>query len=95
MNEEYLLQIKGLSKSFSGVKVLNGVEISVKPGTIHALMGENGAGKSTLMKCLFGIYKQDEGKFYLNGEEFNFTDPKHALEHGVSMVQILLNYSIK
>ncbi|MCK5388049.1 MAG: ATP-binding cassette domain-containing protein [Candidatus Izimaplasma sp.] len=91
MNNEYLLQIKNLSKSFSGVKVLNGVEISVKPGTIHALMGENGAGKSTLMKCLFGIYKQDEGEFYLNGEKFNFTDPKHALEHGVSMVHQELN----
>jgi methyl-galactoside transport system ATP-binding protein len=91
MNDEYLLQIKGLSKSFSGVKVLKSVEISVKPGTIHALMGENGAGKSTLMKCLFGIYKQDEGKFYLNGKEFNFTDPKHALEHGVSMVHQELN----
>ena len=91
MNNEYLLQIKNLSKSFSGIKVLKGVEISVKPGTIHALMGENGAGKSTLMKCLFGIYKQDEGEFYLNGEEFNFTDPKHALEHGVSMVHQELN----
>ncbi len=91
MENEYLLQIKGLSKSFSGVKVLKSVEISVKPGTIHALMGENGAGKSTLMKCLFGIYKQDEGEFYLNGEKFNFTDPKHALEHGVSMVHQELN----
>ncbi len=91
MKSEYLLQIKNLSKSFSGVKVLNGVEISVKPGTIHALMGENGAGKSTLMKCLFGIYKQDKGEFFLNGEKFNFTDPKHALEHGVSMVHQELN----
>lgn len=91
MDNKYLLQIKNLSKSFSGVKVLNSVEISLKPGTIHALMGENGAGKSTLMKCLFGIYKQDEGEFYLNGEEFNFTDPKHALEHGVSMVHQELN----
>jgi methyl-galactoside transport system ATP-binding protein len=91
MKNEYLLQIKNLSKSFSGVKVLNNVEISVKQGTIHALMGENGAGKSTLMKCLFGIYKQDEGEFYLNGEQFNFTDPKHALENGVSMVHQELN----
>ncbi|MCK5762329.1 MAG: ATP-binding cassette domain-containing protein, partial [Candidatus Izimaplasma sp.] len=91
MKNEYLLQIKNLSKSFSGVKVLNNVEISVRPGTIHALMGENGAGKSTLMKCLFGIYKQDEGEFFLNGEQFNFTDPKHALENGVSMVHQELN----
>jgi len=91
MKNDYLLQIKHLSKSFSGVKVLDDVEISVKPGSIHALMGENGAGKSTLMKCLFGIYKQDEGSFYLDGEEFNFTDPKDALENGVSMVHQELN----
>jgi methyl-galactoside transport system ATP-binding protein len=88
---EYLLEIKDVCKAFSGVKVLKNVEISVKPGTIHALMGENGAGKSTLMKCLFGIYTQDQGKFFLNGKEFNFTDPKHALENGVSMVHQELN----
>jgi len=91
MSEKYLLEIKNLSKSFSGVKVLDNVEISVKPGTIHALMGENGAGKSTLMKCLFGIYTQDQGEFFLNGEPFNFTDPKEALENGVSMVHQELN----
>ena len=91
MAEEFLLQIKNVSKSFSGVKVLNSVDLNVKKGSVHALMGENGAGKSTLMKCLFGIYKQDEGEFYLEGEEFNFTDPKHALENGVSMVHQELN----
>lgn len=91
MKKDYLLEIKNLSKSFSGVKVLDDVEISVEAGSIHALMGENGAGKSTLMKCLFGIYKQDEGNFYLEGEEFNFTDPKVALENGVSMVHQELN----
>jgi methyl-galactoside transport system ATP-binding protein len=91
MSEKYLLEIKNLSKSFSGVKVLDNVEISVKPGTIHALMGENGAGKSTLMKCLFGIYTQDQGEFFLDGEPFNFTDPKEALENGVSMVHQELN----
>lgn len=91
MKDQYLLEIKNLSKSFSGVKVLNSVQISVEPGSIHALMGENGAGKSTLMKCLFGIYTQDEGEFYLQGEQFNFTDPKDALENGVSMVHQELN----
>jgi methyl-galactoside transport system ATP-binding protein len=91
MKDQYLLEIKNLSKSFSGVKVLNSVQISVEPGSIHALMGENGAGKSTLMKCLFGIYTQDEGEFYLQGEQFNFTDPKEALENGVSMVHQELN----
>jgi methyl-galactoside transport system ATP-binding protein len=88
---QYLLEIKGVNKSFSGVQVLKNVDLSVREGSIHALMGENGAGKSTLMKCLFGIYKQDSGAFFLEGEEFNFTDPKHALEHGVSMVHQELN----
>ncbi len=91
MAEEYLLQISNLSKSFSGVKVLDDVHLNVLAGSIHALMGENGAGKSTLMKCLFGIYKQDEGVFKLEGEDFNFTDPKQALENGVSMVHQELN----
>ncbi len=90
-NNEYLLEIQGVCKSFSGVKVLKTVNLNLRPGSIHALMGENGAGKSTLMKCLFGIYKQDEGTFFLNGEQFNFTDPKHALEQGVSMVHQELN----
>lgn len=91
MKQEYLLQIDGLVKSFSGVNVLKGVQLNVRPGTVHSLMGENGAGKSTMMKCLFGIYKQDQGTFYLNGKPFNFTDPKHALENGVSMVHQELN----
>lgn len=89
--QEYLLSIKDLSKSFSGNKVLDDVQLNVRPGTVHSLMGENGAGKSTMMKCLFGIYHQDTGEFFLEGEAFNFTDPKHALENGVSMVHQELN----
>ena len=91
MAGEYLLEIKNVHKSFSGVKVLKGVNLNVRPGSVHALMGENGAGKSTLMKCMFGIYFQDQGNFFLNGKEFNFDDPKHALENGVSMVHQELN----
>ena len=89
--EDYLLSIKDISKSFSGIKVLDGVCLNVRPGTVHSLMGENGAGKSTMMKCLFGIYRQDSGQFFLNGKKFNFTDPKDALENGVSMVHQELN----
>lgn len=89
--QEYLLNIKDLSKSFSGIKVLDNVQLNVRPGSVHSLMGENGAGKSTMMKCLFGIYRQDTGKFFLEGNEFNFVDPKHALETGVSMVHQELN----
>ena len=87
----YLLSISELSKSFSGIKVLDDVQLNVRSGSVHALMGENGAGKSTMMKCLFGIYRQDAGRFYLEGDQFNFVDPKHALEHGVSMVHQELN----
>jgi len=83
---EYILQMKNISKSFPGVKALDGVQLNVKPGTVHALMGENGAGKSTLMKCLFGIYQRDEGKVIFEGKEVNFKDAKDALESGIAMV---------
>ena len=66
---EYRLEMRGVSKSFPGVKALDGINLKVRPGTVHALMGENGAGKSTLMKCLFGIYHMDEGEVYLDGEK--------------------------
>ena len=93
--QEYLLNIKDLSKSFSGNKVLDNVQLNVRPGTVHSLMGENGAGKSTMMKCLFGIYHQDTGEFFLEGKPFNFVDPKDALENGVSMVHQELNQVTK
>ena len=90
-NNEYLLEMKGISKSFPGVKALDKVHIKVKKGTVHALMGENGAGKSTLMKCLFGIYTRDEGDIILDGEPITFTSASDALENGVSMVHQELN----
>ena len=83
---EYRLEMRGVSKSFPGVKALDGVNLKVRPGTVHALMGENGAGKSTLMKCLFGIYKMDEGEVYVDGEKMNITNPDEALHHGLAMV---------
>ncbi len=91
VKSEYLLEMIGLTKTFPGVKALDGVNLRVRPGTVHALMGENGAGKSTMMKCLFGIYQRDEGKIVLNGEEVEFTSSRHALDHGVSMVHQELN----
>jgi methyl-galactoside transport system ATP-binding protein len=87
--------MKGISKSFSGVQVLKNVHLEVRPGTVHSLMGENGAGKSTLMKCLFGIYQKDAGECFLSGKPFNFNDPKHALENGVSMVHQELNQVVQ
>jgi len=83
---EYVLEMSGISKSFPGVKALDHVGIRVRPGTVHALMGENGAGKSTLMKCLFGIYHMDEGEVLLNGEKVTIINPDDALHKGLAMV---------
>lgn len=84
---DYLLEMRNVSKSFPGVQALQGVHIDVRPGEVHALMGENGAGKSTLMKCLFGIYKMDEGQILLNGVPATIDNPSQALRAGIAMVQ--------
>lgn len=83
---DYVLEMKHISKEFPGVKALDDVTLRVRPGTVHALMGENGAGKSTLMKCLFGIYKPDSGEIVLSGERVAFASSKDALMHGISMI---------
>ena len=94
-NNSVLLEMKNICKSFPGVKALDNVSLTVKRGTVHALMGENGAGKSTLMKCLFGIYSKDSGQILLNGKEVSFKTSKEALEHGVAMVHQELNQALK
>lgn len=83
---EYKLELRGVSKSFPGVKALDNVQLALRPGTVHALMGENGAGKSTLMKCLFGIYKMDAGEIYIDGEKVEITSPDDAMDKGIAMV---------
>ncbi|MDQ7094820.1 sugar ABC transporter ATP-binding protein [Desulfosporosinus sp. PR] len=83
---EFLLEMKHISKEFPGVKALDDVTLQVRPGTVHSLMGENGAGKSTLMKCLFGIYKPDAGEILLNGQKTEINNSKAALDHGISMI---------
>ena len=83
---EYKLELKGICKSFPGVKALDNVQLSLRPGTVHALMGENGAGKSTLMKCLFGIYKMDAGEVYLDGQKIEVNNPDEAMKYGIAMV---------
>ena len=83
---EYLLELKGVCKSFPGVKALDNVQLSLRPGTVHSLMGENGAGKSTLMKCLFGIYKMDAGEIYMNGQKIQVDNPDEAMKLGIAMV---------
>ena len=92
MNKQsYLLEIKDITKEFPGVKALDRVKFQLRPGTVHALMGENGAGKSTLMKCLFGIYQKDNGEILLDGQPIAFANPKQAMQHGVAMVHQELN----
>lgn len=94
-NEPVLLRMENIEKAFPGVKALDKVSLTVKAGTVHALMGENGAGKSTLMKCLFGVYNKDGGHIYLEGKEINFRNSKEALENGVAMVHQELNQALK
>lgn len=93
--QDVLLQMTDICKEFPGVKALDHVSLTVRKGTVHALMGENGAGKSTLMKCLFGMYAKNSGHIYLEGKEVNFKSSKEALENGVAMVHQELNQALK
>ena len=93
--QNILLRMEGICKTFPGVKALDNAQLTVRKGTVHALMGENGAGKSTLMKCLFGIYSKDAGHIYLDGKEINFKNSREALDNGVAMVHQELNQALK
>ena len=83
---EYRMVMKGVVKTFPGVKALDHAQLELRPGKVMALMGENGAGKSTLMKCMFGIYKMDEGEIEYEGEKVTITTPLDALNRGIAMV---------
>ncbi len=95
MDNSILLQMNNMCKSFPGVVALDNVSLTVRRGTVHALMGENGAGKSTLMKCLFGVYTPDSGEVFLEGKKVSFKSSKEALENGVAMVHQELNQALK
>lgn len=88
---EVILTMKGIDKSFPGVHALNHVDLEIRKGEVHALMGENGAGKSTLMKVLTGIYKKDEGTITYEGKEIEFSNPREAQDAGVVIVHQELN----
>lgn len=89
---EYILDMQNISKTFPGVKALDKVQLQVKPGEVHALMGENGAGKSTLMKILMGIYTMDEGgSITFNGRPYSVHNPKEAMDTGIAMIHQELN----
>ncbi len=86
MSEQYLLEMKGISKSFPGVKALKNVSLQLKAGEVHALLGENGAGKSTLIKVLGGIYHAEEGEIYIDGQKKDIDGVVAARAAGVSIV---------
>lgn len=86
MSEEYVLEMHDIVKEFPGVRALKGVQLKVRPGTVHTLMGENGAGKSTLMKCLIGIQPVTSGKIIYKGKEVAFKSTQEALDAGISMI---------
>ena len=88
---EVILQMKDIDKSFPGVHALDHVDLEVRRGEVHALMGENGAGKSTLMKVLTGIYKKDSGSITYKGKEVEFHNTREAQDNGVVIVHQELN----
>jgi ABC-type sugar transport system, ATPase component len=83
---EYVVEMRNISKSFSGVKALQDVSFQLKPGEVHVLLGENGAGKSTLMKILSGVYEPTEGAIVIGGKEFSKLNPKESVDHGISVI---------
>ena len=95
LQDDIVLSIKGMSKSFGRNRVLDHIDLDVRKGSVMGLMGENGAGKSTMMKCLFGTYQKDEGQIFLDGREVSFSGPKDALENGVAMVHQELNQCLE
>lgn len=83
---EYILELKGITKIFPGVKALNNVQFQLKKGEVHALMGENGAGKSTFIKVITGVHKAEEGEMFLNGQKVDFRGPRDAQLAGIAAV---------
>ncbi len=83
---EYVLELKGITKTFPGVKALDNVHFQLLPGEIHALMGENGAGKSTFIKVITGVHQPDTGELYLNGERVHMRNPRDAQRLGIAAI---------
>ncbi|MEV2276545.1 ABC transporter ATP-binding protein [Nocardiopsis sp. NPDC049922] len=80
------VELHGITKRFPGVVANHDIDITVAPGTVHAIVGENGAGKSTLMKTLYGMHRPDEGTIHVRGREVRFHSPSDAIRHGIGMV---------
>lgn len=88
---DYILEVQGLSKSFGGTKALQDVELHIKKGEVHALVGENGAGKSTLMKSIIGLHKFDSGTITFEGKPYKVNGPAEAIKRGITMIHQELN----
>ena len=87
MNEQLpIIQMRDISKSFGGVQALKGVQLTIYPGEVHAILGENGAGKSTLIKTITGVHQPDSGEIVLNGEVVNFANPREAQQQGIAAI---------
>ena len=84
---ENVLELSNIVKRFPGVLANDHVNLTLKKGEVHALLGENGAGKTTLMNITYGIYKMDEGTIYVNGKKAEITSPHRAMEYGIGMIQ--------
>ncbi len=84
--DTFVVEMKGITKIFNGVKANDSVDFQLKKGSIHGLLGENGAGKTTLMNILYGLYQQEEGKVYINGREEDIHSPTKAISLGIGMV---------
>lgn len=89
--QDYLVELKNISKFFPGVKALNDVSLNIRKETVHCIIGENGAGKSTLMKIMSGAYQRDKGTILLEGKELNASNPAEALKAGIGIVYQELN----
>ena len=86
MSSDLLVRMEGIDKSFPGVQALADARFELRPGEVHALVGENGAGKSTLMKVLSGIYRKDAGTIWYKGQEVDIPNPRAGLDLGISMI---------
>ena len=84
--EENILTVKGISKEFSKVRVLNNIRVDIQKGEIFGIIGENGAGKSTLIKIISGIYTPTEGELFFEGEQITHYNPQNAREFGISLI---------
>ena len=96
--EDYIVEMRHITKRFPGIVANDDVSISIKKGEIYAILGENGAGKSTLMSMLFGMYEPDEGEIYIRGQKVHISSPSHATKLNIGMVhqhfKLVKNYTI-